>query len=80
MWSLPLGQLLKGVQTPALVVWGEADAIVPLDCASQYVEALPEARLEIVPGAGHALELEEPEALAQLIAEFVVSTGSSLSE
>jgi pimeloyl-ACP methyl ester carboxylesterase len=80
MWSLPLGQLLKGVQTPALVVWGEADAIVPMDCASQYVEALPQARLEIVPGAGHALELEEPEVLAGLIADFVVSTGSSLSE
>jgi pimeloyl-ACP methyl ester carboxylesterase len=56
-------------------VWGEADAIVPMDCASQYVEALPQARLEIVPGAGHALELEEPDVLAGLIADFVVSTG-----
>jgi pimeloyl-ACP methyl ester carboxylesterase len=72
--------LLKGVRVPALVVWGEADAIVPMDCASQYLEALPDARLEVVAGAGHALELEEPDVLARLIADFVVSTGSSLSE
>jgi len=80
MWSLPLAQLLKGVRVPGLVVWGEADAIVPLDCASQYVETLPDARLELVAGAGHVLELEEPDVLARLIADFVVSTGSSLSE
>jgi pimeloyl-ACP methyl ester carboxylesterase len=73
MWSLPLTDHLKGVAVPALVVWGEADAIVPIDCASQYVDALPNARLEVVPQAGHALELEEPDVLAALIGDFVRS-------
>jgi pimeloyl-ACP methyl ester carboxylesterase len=71
MWSLPLTDHLKGVRVPALVVWGEADAIVPIDCATQYVDALPNARLEVVPQAGHALELEEPDVLAALIGDFV---------
>lgn len=71
MWSLQLPDLLKGVQTPALVIWGDEDAIVPLDCGRQYVEALPNARLEIVEGAGHVIDLEHPDRLAALIAGFV---------
>jgi pimeloyl-ACP methyl ester carboxylesterase len=68
MWSLPLPTLLRGVRTPTLVVWGEQDRVVPLDCGHQYAEALPNATLEIVPDAGHVVELEEPERLAGLLA------------
>jgi pimeloyl-ACP methyl ester carboxylesterase len=67
MWSLQLPTLLRGVRTPALVVWGEQDQIVPLDCARQYAEVLPNASLEVIPGAGHVVELEEPDRLAALI-------------
>jgi 3-oxoadipate enol-lactonase len=57
------------VALPALVVWGERDQVVPPCCAEQYARALPDARLEIVPGAGHALDLEQPQTLAKLIRE-----------
>jgi pimeloyl-ACP methyl ester carboxylesterase len=68
MWSLPLPMLLRGVRVPALVVWGEQDRVVPLDCGYQYAECLPNANLEIFAEAGHVVELEEPERLAKLIA------------
>jgi pimeloyl-ACP methyl ester carboxylesterase len=68
MWTVSLPMLVKGVQTPSLVVWGAHDRIVPLDCAHQYVELLQNARLEILEDAGHVVDLEEPEALAKLIA------------
>jgi pimeloyl-ACP methyl ester carboxylesterase len=57
------------------VVWGGADAIVPADCAQQYVEALPNARLEVLDEAGHAIDLEEPDALARLIGDFAMSVS-----
>jgi pimeloyl-ACP methyl ester carboxylesterase len=68
MHSRRLPHLLGDVQTPTLLVWGEHDRIVPVHCASQYERALPNARLEIVADAGHAVDMEQPEALASLIA------------
>jgi pimeloyl-ACP methyl ester carboxylesterase len=73
MWSGQLPSLLRGVATPSLVVWGRHDRIVPLDCGEQYCELLADARLEIVDDAGHTVDLEKPELLAQLIAEFVAN-------
>jgi pimeloyl-ACP methyl ester carboxylesterase len=70
MWSLQLPALLRGVQTPALVIWGGADQIVPLDSGKQYAEILPNARLEIIEEAGHVVDLEEPQQVADLITAF----------
>ena len=71
MYNPTLPHLLGGVSTPALVVWGRDDRIVPLECGERYVKALPQARLEIVEGAGHYVEMEKPEELARLVSRFV---------
>ena len=72
MFSRRLAPLLREVRTPALVLHGADDAIVPVDVARQYAEALPNARLEIVPDAGHLLEYENPDAIASCIAAFAL--------
>jgi pimeloyl-ACP methyl ester carboxylesterase len=71
MYNPTLPHLLGGVATPALVVWGRDDRIVPLECGERYVKALPRARLEIVEGAGHFVEMENPRELARLVTPFV---------
>ncbi len=71
MYNPTLPHLLGGVATSTLVVWGRDDRIVPLECGERYVKALAQARLEVVDGAGHFVEMEKPDALAQLVAEFV---------
>src|SRR5262249_45316154 len=76
MYSPSLPHLLGGVATPALVVWGRNDRIVPLECGEGYAKALPRARLEIVADAGHLVDLEKPDELARLIIDFV-SQGES---
>ena len=48
---------------------------MPLDCGAQYVELLPEARLEIVEDAGHIVDLEKPDELADLISGFCGRDG-----
>jgi len=67
MFNRRLPPLLSEVQTPTLLIWGGEDNVVPPVCGEQYVRALPHARLETVAGAGHFVELEEPEAVADLI-------------
>jgi pimeloyl-ACP methyl ester carboxylesterase len=73
MWSLQLPALLRGVDTPALVIWGGADRIIPVDCARQYCDVLKDSRLEIIKDAGHAVDLEEPERVAELITAFALA-------
>ena len=46
---------------------------MPIDVARQYAEALPNARLDVVPGAGHLVEYEDPAAIAERIATFALA-------
>jgi pimeloyl-ACP methyl ester carboxylesterase len=53
---------LAAFRGPALVLMGEEDRLCPLDRHRLMAELMPQARLEIVPGAGHLPPLEQPEA------------------
>ena len=71
MYDASLAGLLAGVPTPALIVRGDSDHVVPAECAELYRAALPNARLEVVAG-GHAVDLEQPEKLGTLIKQFLL--------
>ena len=71
MYNPSLPHLLGAVTTPALVVWGARDEIVPRECGDRYAKSLASARLEIVEGAGHFVDMEKPDELARLVARFV---------
>jgi pimeloyl-ACP methyl ester carboxylesterase len=71
MYSQGLPHLLGGVQVPALVVWGDDDRIVPKSAGALYAERLPNARFETVRGAGHCVDMEQPQALAALVVPFI---------
>jgi pimeloyl-ACP methyl ester carboxylesterase len=73
MYNPSLPHLLGGVATPTLVVWGRDDRIVPFECGERFAKALPQARLQIVEGAGHYVEMEQPEQLAKLVRAFVTA-------
>ena len=70
MYNPTLPRLLSGVKAPALVVWGDSDAVVPVECAKLYGDALPNATVEVFAGSGHALDLEEPRGLAETVLAF----------
>lgn len=73
MYSQSLPHLLGAVKAPALVVWGDDDKVVPVSAADRFKSALPNARLEIVKGSGHAVEMEKPGELAKLVVPFLAS-------
>lgn len=52
--------LLPSIRVPTLLLWGDADARSPLAVAHQMRDAIPGARLAVIPGAGHVSNLEEP--------------------
>lgn len=73
MYSQQLPHLLGTVKAPALIVWGDDDKVVPVSAAHAYKKALPNARLEIVKGSGHAVEMEKPAELAKLVSPFIAA-------
>lgn len=67
MFSNSLPHLLGGVPTKTLLIWGSEDRIVPAVAGQQYKEALPNATLEVIQGAGHYVEYEETQRVVDLI-------------
>lgn len=65
------GSRLGEVRCPALVLWGERDPYLPAEFAHRYGDALGgEARVEVLPDAGHWLWLDRPDAI-DTVAAFV---------
>jgi len=72
MYNRSLPRLLAAITTPAIVVWGEQDRIVPVECAQLYTAAIRQSRLVVIPECGHAVDVEKPDELAQLVQGFAV--------
>jgi 2-succinyl-6-hydroxy-2,4-cyclohexadiene-1-carboxylate synthase len=63
----PLWNRLPELEIPVTLIAGERDAKFRA-IAERMAAALPDARLEVVPDAGHAVQLERPQAVAALLA------------
>lgn len=64
-------QELGRISVPTLVVVGEHDRATPPARVRRLAEAIPGARLEVVPHAGHLCTVEEPEAVDALLGSFL---------
>lgn len=69
---------LGEITAPTLVVVGEHDAETPPAYSEALAAGIPDARLEVVAGAGHLTPAEAPEAVNRLLAEFLPTTFSRL--
>lgn len=59
------------VHIPALVLTGEYDGINPPSEGKKVADALPEAKFEIIPNAGHIAFFENPDRVFELIDKFI---------
>jgi len=68
-----LSKRLYRLRVPTLLVWGESDALIPVDpYADAWQERLPvDAELVTVAEAGHMAPLEQPDAVADSITKFL---------
>lgn len=62
--------LLPRIQSPTLVLHGEADALVPIACGEDTARRIPGSKFVSVPGMGHDLPPEVCDILANHIAPF----------
>ena len=62
---------LGQIRAPTLVIHGECDGVVPLSTARELTAAIPDARLVVIPDAGHVANQEQPEAFNAVVREFL---------
>jgi pimeloyl-ACP methyl ester carboxylesterase len=74
-YNRPLRNRLHRIRSPALVLWGEHDHMVPRVHGETYARLLPNAQpLKLIDGAGHSVHMEKPEVTAQLVLDFLAKS------
>jgi len=73
MYNPRLKRWLGRIALPTLVLWGASDGVVTPAYGRAYAAHIPGARFELIDRAGHHPEIEQPDALADRILDFVTS-------
>jgi pimeloyl-ACP methyl ester carboxylesterase len=76
VWPIPekgLDRRLHRVTAPALIVWGEDDALVSVSYAEEFASRLGKSRIEIIKDCGHVPQVERLEALKPLVQGFLAA-------
>ena len=63
--------LLATITAPTLVVAAGADVFTPARCSETMHHRIPDSELVTFPDAGHTLPVEEPEAIARVLDDFL---------
>jgi len=63
---------LPSLKVPTLIVHGGRDLVVPLSSAQDVASRIPNARLEIIPGAAHLPYMSHPDEFNRLVRDFLL--------
>jgi pimeloyl-ACP methyl ester carboxylesterase len=67
-------RLYLAAAMPTLILWGDADPIIPIDHAHEAHAAMPGSRLVVFPGCGHFPHVEEPLRFVETLTAFIDDT------
>jgi 2-succinyl-6-hydroxy-2,4-cyclohexadiene-1-carboxylate synthase len=70
----PVWDRLHELRCPVLLIAGEDDTVY-VDAAERMASLIPDARVALVAGAGHAPQLERPQLVAELLDQYLVDRG-----
>lgn len=70
-----LNRLGLRTDVPTLVIWGDRDAIIPVDHAYGLLSVRPSATLHVLPGLGHFPHVEDPAQVSAAILAFLTDSG-----
>ena len=68
---------LAAITVPVLVIWGEADRMIPVEHGEAYAQAIPGAKILLLPEAGHLPQLEAPDRLLAAVRDFTQATAAN---
>lgn len=62
------------IETPAVVLWGAEDPVIPARWSDRIPEFFPASTVELLPGVGHFVPFEAPEEAAEAVREALRRT------
>ncbi|MCY4360760.1 MAG: alpha/beta fold hydrolase [Gammaproteobacteria bacterium] len=74
IWPIPdkgLNKRIHRISAPALVIWGENDALIPPAYASIFGASINQAEVCMIPDCGHVPPLEQLDALNSAVNQFL---------
>jgi pimeloyl-ACP methyl ester carboxylesterase len=77
--TLEAAERLRSFDRPTLIAWASEDKVFPLAHAERLAEIIPNARLRTIEGSYSFVPEDQPQELAELIAEFVWETEAAPS-
>jgi pimeloyl-ACP methyl ester carboxylesterase len=66
----PDNAALAQIAAPTLLLWGEADELVPVRYGRAAAAAIPGAQLVVLPGIGHIPSIEAPRDFVRILTDF----------
>jgi pimeloyl-ACP methyl ester carboxylesterase len=69
----------RSLKTRFFVVWGERDAITPLDQGERLARLVPAAQLTVMKGVGHIPQIEDAAGFEELLRQLVATASSASS-
>jgi pimeloyl-ACP methyl ester carboxylesterase len=66
---------LSKITCPAMVIWGDRDLMVPVAGCERIAEQIADTRVEVLRGIGHCPQVENPDAVAALMLDFLGDAG-----
>jgi 2-hydroxymuconate-semialdehyde hydrolase len=61
---------LQAVRPPTLIIWGEEEAFFPIAHGERAAALIPDAKLVLLPNAGHFPWMEEPDRFVEAVVGF----------
>ncbi|HEY4496823.1 MAG TPA: alpha/beta hydrolase [Candidatus Paceibacterota bacterium] len=66
-----LTPVISLINLPTIIIWGDKDRLTEIGDAHLLNKSIKNSKLEIIPGIGHAPNIEHPKKLAELINKFI---------
>lgn len=66
-----LDDTIANLKMPVLIVWGEQDAMIPVETARRLHQLIRNSRLEVIPRCGHLPALEKPAEFVKCVLDFL---------
>jgi len=74
LWPIPdrgLKRRAYRIKAPTLIIWGEQDKLIPPVYADDFADLIAGSQVAVLPNAGHLPMLEQPDAFADTIIQFL---------
>jgi 3-oxoadipate enol-lactonase len=75
VWLADQRDRAAAIRAPVLVIVGDQDLVTPAELSKELVELIPEARMQVIAGAGHISNLEKPGEFNELVDRFIRPLG-----